>query len=170
MANKNGLKQFEENIQDEALFSADLLRFIQYFNLLEENIGLCIAHLENPRNPKISYPFLARSTVEMKMERLKNLFVQHKVINDKACISEFNQWFKSATKTRTIRNRYVHGRWEYLPLRSDKPIGCRVPIWMVEKQGIDAEEILSAKEFSAIVDEAETIFNTFMKIRKKHSV
>jgi len=154
----------------EVRFTSALARLLKYFNLLEENIGLCIAHLVNSSNPKASYPLLARMTAEQKMDRLREIFVSGEVIADNVSILEFEEWFELAARARSIRNRYVHGHWEYLPMRSQKPVGVRAPAWMREKLGHEAEETMSLTDLEAVVDEMESVFDGFMRIRKKHGL
>ena len=128
------------------------LSLLKYFNLLEKNVGLCISYLENSDDPKVSYSILRKMTAEQKLERLKELFDIDAVIIDKKGVREFEEWFAFATRARSIRNRYVHGQWEYLPLRSDKPVGFEPPVWMQEKLGYKLET-MSVSELEAVVEE-----------------
>ena len=154
----------------DARFSIALVRLVRYFNLLDENVGLCISHLASPSDPQASYPALAKMTAEQKMERLLELFTSQEIISDEGSISEFAGWFERAAQARSIRNRYVHGHWEYLPMRSEKPVGVRAPAWMQEKLGPDANETMSLSDLETVADELVGVFEDFVQIRKKNGV
>ena len=155
---------------NEHRFNSALIKFFHYFNLLETNIGLCISFLLEPSDPKASYSRLANMTVEQMMMKLKDLFQHQVTVKDESSIVAFNEWYEIASKVRYIRNRYVHGNWEYLPNRLEKPVGFRAPPWMRDRLGDDASEIMSIKKIESIADEMKRIFEMFIDIRKKHNI
>jgi hypothetical protein len=154
----------------EIRFSSALVRLLRYFNLLEENVGLSISHLENPDNPRASYPRLAITTAEQKLLDWKALLEKGGHISNDAAKSGLYGWFERANNARCIRNRYIHGHWEYLPLREEKPVGVRASAWLHEKFGAMANEQMSMAELEASVDELENVFQEFMSLRKKYGV
>ena len=113
-----------------------LFRLLHYFNLLEDNVGLCISHLQNPDEPNASYRSLVKMTAERKIEHLKTLFAEDKDIGaGEKARNEFNRWYEKTKQARALRNRYIHGRWQYIPLRDEKPVGYAAPVWCREKTG-----------------------------------
>ena len=151
-------------------FSLALVRLLRYFNLLEENVGLSISCLENPDDPRASYSKLANTTAERKLTHWRELLEQGDHIPDDAGKSELVGWFERVKKARCIRNRYIHGHWEYLRLRKEKPIGVRASAWLHEKLGAMANEQMSMAELEAAADELEDVFREFMRLRRKHDV
>ena len=154
----------------EIRFSIALAKFLKFFNLLEKSLGLSISHLENPSNPKKSYPKLVASTAEQKIETWLSLLVESRKIVKKSHQNELEHWKKAVHELRFFRNLYVHGNWEYLPLRRDAPVGVRFPIWWHEKLGEDAFETMTLGEFESSANEMKMVFNQFMDIRKKHAL
>ena len=105
----------------EVGFSSTLTRFMTFFNLLETNVGFCISFLVNHADPKASYPFLNRLTAQGKLDVLRELIAYKGLTTEKQFSEDFNEWFKLASQTRVVRNRYVHGYWEVLTT-AEKPI------------------------------------------------
>ncbi|HKJ80827.1 MAG TPA: hypothetical protein VJ954_02290 [Ignavibacteriaceae bacterium] len=149
-------------------FNSALIRFFCNYNLLETNIGLCISHLWEPADPSTTYSRLANMTMEQMMMKLKDLFMSE--INQEGVdsVNNFNDWYEKASNARYIRNRYVHGHWEFL--RGEKPIKVSAPPWMKERMGEDASEYMTIDELEAIAEQMKSIFEAFMLIRKKHGI
>jgi hypothetical protein len=109
-------------------------------------------------------------TVERKMEHLRELFKSNGIVSGKGAAFEFEKWFQSASKARALRNRYIHGIWEYLPTRFEKPVGVRAPVWMKEKVGTEGAETMSLDELEGVADEVGSVFEELMRLRRKHGV
>ncbi len=157
-------------LDPNARFEKALVRLIRSFNYLDTNVGLCISHLENPSDPVKSYPSLANMTAEQRINRLKRLFESHDIAVEDDARAELVAWYARAAKARATRNRYVHGNWEYLPLRHEKPVGVSAPVWMKKKLGPLATETMSLDELDAVADEVEAALHELTRLRKKHGV
>lgn len=149
----------------EDRFNKAFVKFIRYFNLLELNVGLSISFLHNIADPKSIYPKLMKMTCEQKIDKLKELLISKNIE-----IKEFNAWYDSTTIARGKRNRYLHGNWEYLPNRSDKPVRFSAPPWMKEKYADDAVEKFSLDEFDDVAEEMKNVFDELMQIRRKYKI
>lgn len=153
-----------------ARFERALVRLIQNFNYLDLNVGLCLSHLLNPGKAEDSYPLLAKMTTEKRFSRLKKLFDEDGGLAVKEAQVDFSEWYQNAMKVRNIRNRYLHGCWELLPLRTQTPVSLRSPPWMKEKLGSSFHETMSIEELETVADEVGSAFNELMRLRKKYRV
>jgi hypothetical protein len=100
----------------ETRINTALGKILRHFNFFELNLGLCISHLENPKQLDQSYAWLARASIAEKLDRLRTLLQESKIISNH---HEFRAWLDKSIDARCLRNFYTHGTWEYLPLRSD---------------------------------------------------
>jgi hypothetical protein len=154
----------------EVRFALALVKLLKFFNLLDTNVGLCLSFLISPSDPESAYEQLSNKTTQQRFEEMK-AFVADGTGFPKAVDPEhFGEWLTDATRARAIRNRYVHGNWEYLPYRQVKPIAVRAPTWMKGKLGEEAEERMTVAELEAVADEVEQVFHRFMKIRRAHGI
>ena len=153
-----------------ARFEKALVALIRSFNYLDTNVGLCISHLSHPSNPAAAYPALAKMTPEKRIERLRKLLGKADLKVEKKVREELSDWYENAAGVRNIRNRYVHGNWEFLPLRHRKPVGVSAPPWMREKLGSLAKEKMSLEQLEAVAQEVEAVFQEFMELRRKYGV
>ena len=151
----------------ETRINAALGTVLRYFNLLELNLGLCIRFLENPKNPERSHPKLARSSIAEKLQRLKDLLVTGGLIKDQ---NEFDNWYKEVGDAKCVRNYYVHGTWEYLPLRRDAPLGFRIPPWRSECLRGESELTMRLSELEADAQQIQVVFEKFIALRRKYNV
>jgi hypothetical protein len=152
----------------ELQLSNAIFRLVKYFNLIEENVGLCISYLENPADPKATYGKLAKLSAERKIDWLRDLLGSCELISEQG-VREFEKWCDLAAQARSIRNRYVHGHWVYLPLRSDKPVDFQAPAWMRDKPGHESKA-MSFAELETVVDEMKGIFDEIKRIRDKYHI
>jgi hypothetical protein len=158
------------NTQDnpELQLSDAIFRLLKYFNLLEENVGLCISYLANPADPKATYKYLGEKSAKQKIDWLRDLLSGSELVDDKG-LREFQEWCERAKRARSIRNPYVHGHWEYLPKRSEKPVGFRAPAWKRNKPGHESVE-MTLDDLEAIVGEMKSIFDELVKFREKYHI
>jgi hypothetical protein len=109
-------------------------------------------------------------TPEKRIERLKKLLEKADLKVKKKVREELSAWYEKAAGVRNIRNRYVHGNWEFLPLRHNEPVGVSAPPWMREKLGSLANETMSLEQLEAVAQEVEAVFQEFMALRRKYGV
>ncbi len=95
------------------------------------------------------------------------LLTEHGRFADAVAQSDFTDWLEKAHSARYIRNRYVHGHWDLLPLRREKPVDFRVFPWLEDKFGEDAREEMTLADLERTASELEEVFQNFMRIRKK---
>jgi hypothetical protein len=145
----------------EQRFSIFLFRFHQSFNLLDQNLGLCIRSLENPRKVEDSHEWLANSTVKTKLVKLRQLFVQEGFDSE-----VFEQWFELADSSRFDRNLFTHAYWEILPLDTDSPVYLSVHPWMASKLGVERSRGMTIDAFEAIAKEMQNTLHEFVKLRR----
>jgi len=149
-----------------ARFEKALVRLIQSFNYLDTNVGLCISHLSHPTDPTRAYSALAKMTAEKRIERLKKLLLDASDIEISEKVrSKLLAWYENAAEVRSIRNRYVHGNWEFLPLRHRVPVGVSAPPWMKDKLGPLAHETMSVEQLESVAEKVEAVFKEFMQLR-----
>lgn len=160
----------EATLDPAARFEKALVRLIQSFNYLDTNVGLCISHLLYPSEPTKAYAVLAKMTPEKRLERLKKLLEAAEMNVEKEAQEELSEWYQNAADVREIRNRYVHGNWEFLPLRHEAPVGVSAPPWMKEKLGSLANETMSLERLERVASEIESVAKEFIQLRRKYRV
>lgn len=153
-----------------ARFEKALVRLIQCFNYLDTNVGLCIAHLSEPTEPTKAYSALSNMTAEKRIGRLKELLEASDIDITPNVRRELSVWYENAAHVRSIRNRYVHGNWEFLPLRHEQPVGVSAPPWMKDQLGPLANETMSLEQLEITANEVEAAFKEFMRLRKQLGV
>lgn len=153
-----------------ARFEKALVRLILNFNYLDKNIGLCIARLSHPSDPTKAYSVLSKMTAEKRIGRLKQLLEASDIDVKMKVRRELSTWYENAAMVRSIRNRYVHGIWEFLPLRHEQPVGVSAPPWMKDQLGPLANETMSLEQLEAIADEVEAAFKEFMRLSSQLGV
>ena len=154
----------------EDRFANGIVKLLRYFNLIDTNVGLCLSHLTSPHDPEAAYPRLAKQTSQQRFDELNRLVVNGTQFSTNSEREEFDAWFKDATRARLIRNRYVHGNWEYLPRRSAAPVGVWLPAWMAGKPGQDTHESMTLEQLEDTANEVENIFERFREIRRRHEI
>ncbi len=140
---------------------------LRNFNFLELNMGLCIRFLENVKEPERSHSKLARTSITEKLELLRSLLESKNLITD---LEEFERWYKEVREARCIRNYYVHGTWEYLPLIKEKPLSFRLPPWRTETLKGETKVAMSLEQLEADANQIEKAFVNFMELRRKYNV
>ena len=151
-------------------FSLALVRLLNTYNYLDLNLGLSIRFLENPSNPEASDKKLANMTTEQKLVLWQSLLVKGEWVTTPEQLSELEDWAKRANTSRHTRNRYVHGRWQILPLRQEKPVGLAVPPWWKDKTDAEVTDYMSLDELESVADEMEDMFKEFNQLRNKHNI
>lgn len=154
----------------EVRFARSIVKLLTYFNLLDTNVGLCLSHLVSPDNPQASYSRLASQTSQQRFDDLKRFVAKGIGSPTSVDRAEFEKWLIDATRARSIRNRYIHGNWEYLPNRPHAPVGVSAPAWMRDKLGAEAYEAMTLDQLEGIADEIAQIFARFMEIRRRHGI
>lgn len=156
--------------QLEEEFSIALVRLLRQFNLLELNLGLAISFLIDSKNPKSTYPKLSKMSLEKKLHEFCRLIEKSDLYRSHDYKNELNSWSSRATEARWIRNFYVHGHWQLLPLREERPVSLSAPPWMREKLGITKEIKMTIQELQNMAESMEYLFKDFMRLRKKLGV
>jgi len=142
-------------------YQCAVFRVLNCHSLLDLNLGLCIAHLSEPKNPPSAYGALERLSCSGKIEALRKL-----VPSEMA--RSLDRWAHTAMNVRAVRNQFAHGVWEYSPLNKSAPVGLRMPPWFAS--GDDAEFRFAVSEVETQADEMKACFVTFMEWRRHHSV
>jgi hypothetical protein len=137
-------------------------KILRYFNLLELNLGLCIRWLEHPGEVELSHAWLAKSSVQEKVERFCRLVRERDLLEDQ---SELDAWYQAARDIRELRNFYAHGTWEYLPLCKDAPVGFRIPPWRSESIQGNASPRMTLESLQADAEATQAVFEQFLRLR-----
>lgn len=149
-------------------FNSLIVEYLNYFNLIEINVGLCIAHLETLDRDAI-YKKLARLSFEKKIECLYSLTSNNVVIADKNGLKEIEDWCSKAQTERHQRNRYMHGHWCYLP-HLEEGVELNIPPWFREKYSESHEKRMSMDKLRKIVEGIRSCFNELNVIRDKFRI
>ena len=153
----------------EVEFSLALVRFLRHFNLVELNLGAAISHLKNAKDPKTTYPSLANMSLEKKLGEFGTL-VRNRVEMSDEDASMLNAWIELGHTARETRNLYIHGYWDLLPMRIEKPLSLHAPPWMRDKLGMASDRMMSIEELAAIGDSMESLLQQLNTLRRKLGV
>jgi hypothetical protein len=149
-------------------YSSTFTRYMKLFNLMDYNVGLCISFLVNRADPKASHPFLDRLTSHAKLEVLKELVNYKGLSADKEFTRDFDDWFKLASRSKAIRNQYIHGHWDVAP-SLEKPIRFTPMKWVSDTSTNNTEQ-MTLDEYLETMGELNIVFDKFMQLREKYGI
>lgn len=152
----------------EAELAKALLRLLKWANLLELNLGLTISFLINEAAPKDAYPAISKMSLDKKLSKFIELVSNDSRLNTKEI--DLCVWKERTDRARFVRNSFVHGYWEVLPMRTDTPISLRLPPWIAEDKSEYSGRGLTIVDIEQAADEMGQVFGQFMHFRKKLSI
>ena len=153
--------------QAQERIDSALGKLLRNFNLLELNLGLCIRHLQHPGEVEKSHPFLARSSILEKVARFAKLVQERGLAVETEALEA---WCRSVDETPSLRNFYVHGTWEYLPLRKDHPLSFRLPPWRPESLKGSSYPEMTLEDLEDDANSVEAILDEFLRLRENYGV
>ena len=153
--------------QAQERIDSALGKLLRNFNLLELNLGLCIRHLQHPGEVEKSHPFLTRSSILEKVTRFADLVQERGLAMETGALAA---WCRSVDEAPSLRNFYVHGTWEYLPLRKDSPLSFRLPPWRTESLKGSTYPQMTLKDLEEDANAVEAILNDFFRLRESYGV
>lgn len=154
--------------QIEAALSIAVLRLLKWFNYLELNLGLSLSSLINEAAPKETYGAISNMSLEKKLGKFIKLVEADERLNTERI--DLQEWVDRTNRARYVRNSFVHGSWEILPLRSNEPIKLRLPPWIAEDKSEYGRRGLTIQDVEQAADEMGQVFGQFMHIRKRLGV
>ena len=155
-----------EELKSIERFNSLLVEYLNTFNLLETNVGLCISHLVDS-SVEESHKLLARTNCEGKIKRLHEIVKSRNILKSKINFQELEDWCADAHQKRHQRNKYIHGHWTFLP-HLENGVELNVAPWIKEKYG--ASERMSLQELDVIVHELKDCFRQLMAIRQNNGI
>jgi hypothetical protein len=148
-------------------FNAAIVDIVNWFNLLDENLGLSISHLEKPGKSPEAYLKISKMGSKKKIAYLTKKLSEHprlkKLVNEES----YTSWLSLAETARFNRNRYLHGRWAYL-WHLDRPVEFVSPVWMEAKLGNQANERMTLEELESRAKDLKACCEAFLYIRDKN--
>lgn len=147
-------------------FNSLLVEYLNTFNQLEKNVGLCIARLEDS-SIEDGFKKLATTNCEMKIEKLYKFVKSKKILKSESNLQELKDWCESAHQMRHQRNKYIHGHWTFLP-HLENGVELSVAPWVKEIYG--GNERMSLQELSNIVQAIKDCFEQLVLIRRKNNI
>ena len=162
-------KELDEYESVRVEFALAFFKYINLFNMLERNIGMCISFLVNRSDPHASHPFLNRLTAHAKMDVLKDLIAYKGTEAKDGLKEDFDKWFQFAAKSKAARNRYVHGDWDIAP-SLNKPIRFTPNQWNDDKDTSSNTEHMTMDEFLGMMAEMDSVFEQFSALREKYGI
>lgn len=158
---------FYEVVKHE--FATAFANFINLYNLLEINIGLCLRL--SPTNPELraTNKQLDSLSFHGKLQRLTKLVDQQAFATRKKGLrNEYHSWLQVMDETRTARNRYIHGYWDVYPA-VERSVRFRPMAWE-ESETKRCTEEMTLPEFLEQMKELSQTFDKFMHIRRKFDI
>lgn len=155
----------QDPVELETRFSVALVRFLRHFNLLELNLGLCIAQHDAASRSNATNLDLANSSMDQKLRSMKKIALNSDLEVPDDIQSQLVEWIKDAQKARGTRNTYAHGHWELLPLSDDAPIRLHAPPWKQESLGLRIPIYMQVDDLIAMANETESLVREFLAMR-----
>jgi hypothetical protein len=143
-------------------FNSLLVDYLNTFNYIEVNVGLCIRYLSDigieDMNKKIS-----KMSFEKKIEHLLKLTSADENKKD------LYTWSQDAHEKRHERNMYMHGQWKFIP--HIQSIEFRIAPWVKEKySNVYPGICIPLGTFEDIVLDIKDCFNKFNALRTKYGI
>jgi hypothetical protein len=143
-------------------FNSLLVDYLNTFNYLELNVGLCISHLDSLSMDE-SYKRLEKMNFDRKLEKLLEL-------TNFIATSDLHDWCKEAHEKRNERNMYLHGQWIFFPYY-DKGVEFSIAPWMRKKYSDIYPGIrFSLQEFESIVLDIKKCFERLQILRRQYNI
>lgn len=143
---------------------------IRHFNLIELNLGLCIRNLRKWSGAPIADADLSTMSLGKKVREFVRLSEEWEPVRSKNLGVQIAEWAARVDEVRRVRNIYVHGHWDLLPLREDYPVSVFVPPWMVESMGLTYETKMTVSDLQDRAKATQIAFEDFAIIRKNLGV
>ncbi|MBX2869919.1 MAG: hypothetical protein KTR18_14665 [Acidiferrobacterales bacterium] len=158
-----------ETIEDiETSIAKSLFRLLKWFNLMEINLGLSISHLLNEGGSTASYNSVSKMSLDRKLTKFLDLISEDERLNIGKI--DLDGWRARVNTARLVRNAFVHGYWEILPINPESPISLQLPPWAVKSKENYSGSKFSAIDVEAAADDMGRVFGEFMHFRKKLGV
>jgi len=143
-------------------FNGLLVDYLNTFNLLELNVGLCVRFLSS-LDTEDANKKLEKMSFEKKLEQLLDLTASENG-------SEIHKWCEEAHAKRHERNMYMHGQWEFFP-HLDESVEFSIAPWVKEKySSIYPGNRFSLQKLESIVLDIKASFQQLMLLRRKYGI
>ena len=152
-----------KNIELTDRFNSLLVEYLNTFNLLELNVGLCISHLSKIEQHEI-YKKINKMSFEKKLEYLLELTSSEENKQD------LYFWCKDAHSKRHERNMYMHGQWYLIP-HLDQCVEFRIAPWVKDKYAnVYPGSRFTFHQLESIVTSMKSCLEAFFDLRKKYGI
>jgi len=142
---------------DEMVFLQGYKDAVFHFNLLEHNMAYCLWWARKRSGKEIELTSFMSKSYDQKFKKVKSL------INSMQRENEYSEFLEMAENCRLLRNKLVHGVWEFIH-HLEKPIRFYVPHPFKE------EGYLSQNEFLAEIEIFERTNLLFCKLRELYPI
>lgn len=143
-------------------FNSLLAGYLNTFNFIELNVGLCIRSL-SPLGIDESDRKLAKMSFEKKLEYLIDL----SPIDSK---NDLHAWCANAHDKRHERNMYMHGQWAFLP-HLEEGVEFHIAPWMKEKYAaVYPGSRFSLNHLERVVSDLQACFKSLQLLRRKYGI
>ncbi len=131
--------------------------YIYIFNLIESNIVLCLSHAKREGDFSSTVDKFNKYSFNEKVRRLKNL------TKSSGLYKYFCEWFELMERCRSMRNKIVHGHWEF-KWWLDASIHFDIPA-PVNEQGK-----YTLEEFTNELEVLNKVMENFSQLRKNYEI
>ena len=143
-------------------FNSLIVEYLNTFNYLELNVGLCIRHLSS-----LGIEGADRKLERMSFEKkLKWLLKLTKTENSE----DLHAWCQEAHEKRQERNMYLHGQWAFFP-HLEEGVEFFVAPWVKKKYvNIYPGSRFNLQKLENIVADIKSCFEQLQILRRKHDI
>lgn len=147
---------FESELEAVAAQCVGKLLFI--FGRLETNLGLALGNAKPQAELEIVMARVTKMSFVEKLDAWQGEITRRYFDNDEA-LARWRKWFALAHELRSIRNRFAHGRWGFIPIQGrvahvtglpGDPAQCSTFYTIDELTHLAAEARRTADEFSHV--------------------
>lgn len=131
--------------------------YIYYFNMLERNIVYCLSHATKGDDYSSKVDKISSFSFDKKRRRLKNLIKRNEIEN------VFAKWFESVEYCQSMRNKIVHGHWEFNSF-------LKAPIQFDISAPTKKKGAYTMGEFIKEFEKLKKVTEDFSQIRSKYEI
>jgi len=144
-------------------FNSLLVEYLNTFNYIELNVGLCIRYLSGLDTQNMDNK-ISKMSFDKKIKYLL------KLASDNDNRKDLYSWCEEVNDKRHERNMYMHGQWNYIPC-FEKGVEFSIAPWTREKYAdVYPGRRFTLDKLEEIVSDIKTCFKQFNKLRTKYGI
>ena len=160
-----------QRLSSEDRFHMLLGRLVHAFARFDFNIGLQLRHIAPYCNEPLEEMLRVRTPFAQRLRALEPLLMVFFEEAGPEASTAFKSWMQRANEAKALRNDYVHGRWNVLPLHlPDGPMLEFVALnWETDPKQQEPTVRMGFEQLENEVKTLESLFADFQKLERRFS-